>query len=189
MDQVKVSYTKQLRPLSGNYRKRFTLTYLSNVDGELPQSVTSVPGQHQVRANGNQVPAGSTSERNEAMMEKIVSTGSTEGNQGSAGSTDGKKSPAGSVSGNNICTGSLTCDGVSPEHVGGNKDHMTPAEDRKASPGSAVLKKAKCQRQTRTVQRRTPAQGRYQQRTSNCNTHSSASLQPNNAACGKRGFV
>lgn len=187
MDQVKVSYTKQLRPPSGNDRKQFTLTYLSNVDGELPQSVISVSGQNQGRANINKSPAGSTSEKNEAMMEKIVSTGSTEGNQGSAGSTDGKKIPAGSVSGNNICAGSLAYEHT--EHVGGNKDHMTPAEDRKASPGSAVLKKAKCQRQTRTVQRRTPAQGRYQQRTSNCNTHSSASLQPYNTACGKRGFV
>lgn len=155
---------------------------LSNVDGELLQSVASVSGQNKGRADVNKSPAGSTSEKNEAMMEKIVSTGSTEGNQGSAGSTDGKKIPAGSVSGNNICTGSLACDGVSPEHPGGNKDHMTPAEDRKASPGSALLKKAKCQRQPRKVQWRTPARGRYQQRTSNCNPHSSASLQPNNAA-------
>lgn len=189
MDQVKVSYTKQLRLLSGNHRKQFKLMCLSNVDGELLQSVTSVSGQNKGRENVNKSPVGSTSEKNEAMMEKIVSTGSTEGNQGFAGSTHGKKIPAGSVSGNNICTRSLTCDGVSPEHTGGNKDHMTPAEDRKASPGSAVLKQEKCQRQTRKVQRRTPAQGRYQQRTSNCNTHSSASLQPNNAACGKRGFV
>lgn len=147
------------------YSKQFRLMCFSNVEGELPQSDTSVSGQNEVRANGNKIPAGSTTEKNEAMMENIVSTGSAEGNQGTAGSTDGKKIPTGS--GNDICTGSLVYDGVSSEHAGGNKDHMTPAEDRKEATGSAVSKKAKCQRQRRKAQQRTPAQGRFQQRTSN----------------------
>lgn len=162
----------------GNYRKQFTISMcFYNVDGELTQSVTSVSGQNKGRVNGNKISVGSTTEKNEAMMENKVSTGSTEENQGSAGN----KIPAGSVSRNNICTGSLVYNGVSAGHADGNKEHMAPADDRKDSTGSADLKKVKCQRQTRKVQQRQPAQGRYQQRTSNCkketfHTDSSSSL-------------
>lgn len=115
------------------------------------------------------------------MIEHKDSTGSIEGHQGSAGSTDAKKNPTGSVSRKNICTRSLVHNGVSAGHAGGNKEHMAPADDKKDSTGSADLKKVKCQRQTRKAQQKQPAQGRYQQRTSNCkkemlNTDSSSSL-------------
>lgn len=148
----------------GNYRKQFTSMCFYNVDGELTQYVTSLSGQNKVRANRNKISAGSTTEKKEAMMEK-VSSGSTEGNQDSA---DGKKIPSGSVSRNNICTGSLVYNGVSAGDAGGNKEHMAPAGDRRDSTGSADLKKVKCQRQIWKAQQRQPAQGRYQQRTSKC---------------------
>lgn len=173
----------------GNHRKQC----FYNIDGELTQYVTSLPGQNKVRVNGNKISAGSTTEKKEAMMENKVSPGSTEGNQDFAGSADGKKIPSGSVSRNNICTGSLVYNGVSAGDAGGNKEHMAPASDRRDSTGSADLKKVKCQRQTWKAQQRQPAHGRYQQRTSKCKkeyftpTHHHSHL--NNTACEKHGFV
>lgn len=112
-----------------------------------------------MRANGNKISAGSTTEKSYAMMENKVSNGSTEGNKGSAGSTEERKIPTGTVSRNSICTGALVHNEVSAEHSSRTKE--APADNREDSTKSAGLKKVKCQRQTRKAQQRQPAQGRY----------------------------
>lgn len=92
--------------------------------------------------------------------ENNISTGSTEGKQGSAGSADGEKVPTGSVSRHNICNSSVGNIGVSAGHNVGNEACTAPADDTEESTGSDDAKKVEGQRKTRKVKQKQAVLGR-----------------------------